>query len=263
MKYSSSDAGYTIGGVAILASTLVIWQLVSVTNVLPPTVFPPASEVLVTLYKLLSGKAIYDQLIASLIRLFEGFFLAALIGITVGIPMGLSRTAERTGDPLVQFLRPMPSVVLIPLAILYFGLGNVMIVSIVTYACIWPVLINTIDGIKSIDPILLDTATGFQVRGFAETRKVILPAAAPFIFSGLRVSLGIAWIVEITAEILSTAATTGIGAAIFRYFNIPSLPPVYATIIFVALLAYALNRVFRITQSKIIPWHEQSKRRTS
>ena len=263
MKYTLSDIGYSVGGVAILASILVIWQLVSVTNLLPPTVFPPASVVLVTLYKLLSGKAIYEQLLASLIRLFEGFFLAALIGLAVGIPMGLSRTAEKTGDPLVQFLRPMPSVVLIPLAILYFGLGNEMIVSIVTYASIWPVLINTIDGIKSIDPILLNTSRAFQVRGFTQVRKVILPAAAPFILSGLRVSLGIAWIVEITAEILSTAATTGIGAAIFRYFNIPSLPPVYATIIFVALIAYAVNRGFLMTQSKIIPWHEQSKRRTS
>ena len=150
MKYTLSDIGYSVGGVAILASILVIWQLVSVTNLLPPTVFPPASVVLVTLYKLLSGKAIYEQLLASLIRLFEGFFLAALIGLAVGIPMGLSRTAEKTGDPLVQFLRPMPSVVLIPLAILYFGLGNEMIVSIVTYASIWPVLINTIDGIKYV-----------------------------------------------------------------------------------------------------------------
>ncbi|MDG6997993.1 MAG: ABC transporter permease [Nitrososphaerota archaeon] len=263
MKYTPSDIFYTIGGVAILASTLIIWQIVSITNTLPPTVFPPASVVLVSLYQLLTAKSIYVQLIASLIRLFEGFFLAALIGIGVGVPMGLNRTAEKTGDPLVQFLRPMPSAVLIPLAIFYFGLGNAMIVSIVTYACIWPILINTIDGIKSIDTIILDTSTGFQVKGFSKIRKVIIPAASPFIFSGLRVSLGVAWIVEITAEMLSTAATTGIGAAIFSYFNIPSLPPVYATIIFVALLAYALNRLFLIFQSKIIPWHEQSKRRTS
>ena len=261
MKYSASDILFTVAGVGILLSTLVIWQIVSITNTLPPTVFPPASEVLASLFRLLTTKALYEQLLASLIRLFAGFFLAAVIGICVGVPMGLSRTAEKTGDPLVQFLRPMPSAVLIPLAILYFGLGDAMIVSIVTYACIWPVLINTIDGVKNIDTVVLDTAREFKISGFAKIRKVVLPSAAPFIFSGLRVSLGVAWIVEITAEIISTASTTGIGAAIFQYFNIPNLPPVYATIIFVAVLAYALNRVFLVIQSKIIPWHEQSRKR--
>ena len=260
-QYSVSDVAYTVAGVGILLSILVFWQIISVTNILPPSVFPPASTVLVSLIHLVTTDAIYIQLQATVVRLFEGFFLAALIGIGVGIPMGISRIAEKTGDPLVQFLRPMPSAVLIPLAILYFGLGDSMIVSIVTYACIWPILINTIDGVKNIDTIALDTSREFRINGFAKIRKVILPASAPFIFSGLRVSLGVAWIVEITAEIISTAATTGVGAAIFQYLSLGTLPPIYATIIIVAVLAYSVNRIFLLVQSKVIPWHEQSRRR--
>lgn len=252
---------FSIAGLCVLFSILVIWQLISVTNVLPRTVFPSASSALQTLFLQIQSGALVVEFEASLIRLFEGYFLATLVGVSTGLAMGLSRTARYIGDPLVQFLRPMPSAILIPLAILYFGLGNFMIVSIVFYACIWPILINTMDGVKSIEPIVLDTAKEYGVKGFSRIRKIILPASAPFIFSGLRVSLAVAWIVTVTAEILSTAATTGLGAEIFRDLNTGDLTSIYATIIAIAIGAYALNRLFIVIQSLIIPWHHKSKQR--
>ncbi|MDG6996884.1 MAG: ABC transporter permease subunit, partial [Nitrososphaerota archaeon] len=180
------DFAYAAGGVGILLSILLVWQIISETGVVPITVFPPASSVLAVLYgQLLNGKIPWS-LFATLLRLLEGYSLAALIGVLVGIPVGLSKTIETTVNPLVQFLRPMPSAVLIPLAILYFGLGGTMIISIITYACIWPILINTIDGVKSIDTMILDTAREFKIDGLARIRKVIIPASFPFIFSGLR-----------------------------------------------------------------------------
>ena len=254
-RFSASDVAYSIAGVAILLSILLIWQIVSITKIVPATVFPPASTVLVNLFGLVTTEALYVNLGDTLIRLAEGYALAGLIGVAVGIPMGLSRKAELTGDPLVQFLRPMPSAVLIPLAILYFGLGDKMIVSLVTYACIWPVLINTMDGVKSIDSMIIDTSDEYGVRGFAKIRKVVIPASAPFIFSGLRVSLGVAWIVAITAEVISTATSTGIGALIFLDLNRGDLTPIYSLIIVVAIVAYCLNRFFLLAESRIIPWH--------
>lgn len=258
---TTQDILYSIGGVAILFSILLIWQLVSVTNILPSTVFPAASTVLATLLVQLESGILTVELEATLIRLLEGYFLAAIIGISVGLVMGSSKTAENAGDPLIQFLRPMPSAVLIPLAILYFGLGDFMIVSIVFYACTWPIIINTMDGVRNIEPIVLDTAKEYGIKNFARIWKVILPASAPFIFSGLRVSLAVAWVVAITAEILSTAATTGLGAAIYLDLNTGALAQIYATVIMIAVSAYALNRLFLFVESRMIPWHLKSKQR--
>lgn len=258
---SIQDIVFPVAGVCVLLSILLVWQLVSVTNLLPRTVFPSASDALQTLFLQIQSGTLAIEYEASLIRLFEGYFLATLVGISIGLSMGLNKTARYLVDPLVQFLRPMPSAVLIPLAILYFGLGNFMIVSIVFYACIWPILINTMDGVKSIEPIVLDTAKQYGVGGFSRIRKIILPASAPFVFSGLRVSLAVAWIVTITAEILSTAATTGLGAAIFRNLNTGDLSAIYSTIIAIAVGAYALNRLFLVVQSLVIPWHQKSKQR--
>ncbi|MCL5069272.1 MAG: ABC transporter permease [Thaumarchaeota archaeon] len=261
MRPQITDQLFTIAGVAILFSILGIWQLISMSNILPATVFPPASAVLVALYEETLNGSFPVSILATLMRLLEGYFLAALIGTVVGVSMGMSRIAYYTGDPLVQFLRPMPSVILIPLAILYFGLGDFLIVSVVAYSCIWPILINTMDGVRSIDPMILDTAREFRVGRVRKFRKIILPASAPFIFSGLRVSLAVGWIVGITAEIISTASNTGIGALIYLDLNTGNLTPIYAAIIAIAVTAYALNRAFLIIEHRIIPWYEKSKRR--
>jgi ABC-type nitrate/sulfonate/bicarbonate transport system permease component len=256
-RISAQDVIFILGGVCVLLSLLGIWQLVSIMNVLPRTVFPPASIALQILFSQIQSGLLLTEFEATLFRLFEGYLIAAALGISIGVAMGLSKTVEYVGDPLVQFLRPMPSAVLIPLAILYFGLGNFMIISIVIYACMWPILINTFDGVKDIEPIILDTAREYQVKGLTKIWKVVLPASSPLIFSGLRVSLAVAWIVTITAEILSTATTTGLGAAIFLDLNSGNLAAIYATIIAIVIGAYALNRLFLFVESLIIPWHQK------
>ncbi len=167
---------------------------------------------------------------------------------------------NRSLDPLVQFLRPMPSVVLIPLAILYFGLVDSVIILIVTYASLWPILINTIDGVRSIDPLVIETANQLRITGLKRLRKIILPAAAPFIVSGLRVSLGIAWIVAVTAEMIGGIVSNGVGVSIFYYLNSGNLAPMYGAIIAVAIFAYFLNRILLVTQYRLMPWVARSSR---
>lgn len=256
-------SGFTRGlyGWGLVLILILIWQIIPETNVISPTVLPPATEAFASLYSLLVNGTIVQSLLATLARVLGGYFLGALIGVSIGLLMGLSRTAYRTGDPLVQLLRPMPAAVLLPLAILYLGLGNAMIVSLIAYGCIWPVLINTMDGVRAIDPLILDTAREFNITGSARLVKIILPASAPYIFSGLRISFAIGWIVGITAEILSTATTEGLGALVFQYLNSGGYSSIYSVIIVVAISSYVLNRALLYAQKKIIPWHAKSKGR--
>ncbi|MDG6905967.1 MAG: ABC transporter permease [Nitrososphaerota archaeon] len=252
------DVLLIIGGIAILLSTLVFWQIVSITNLLPSTIFPSAKTVVYSFFQQVLSGTVFLPILETLSRLFEGFLLAALIGVLGGIGIGVNSLADETADPLVQFLRPMPSVVLIPLAMLYFGLTSFIVIILVAYASVWPILINTSDGVKSIDPVLLDTARQFHVNGFDRFRKIVLPAASPFILSGLRVSLGIAWIVAITVEMISGVVRNGVGVTIFFYLNSGNLGPMYGAIIAVALTAYVLNYLFTLLQSKLTPWFERS-----
>lgn len=252
------DFLFIIGGIAILLSTLAFWQIISITNALPSTIFPSATTVVSSFFSQVLSGTVFSPILDTLTRLFQGFLLAALIGIVAGIGMGMSSLADQTADPLVQFLRPMPSVVLIPLAMLYFGITGFIVIILVAYAAIWPILINTADGVKAIDPVVLDTARQFHVNGFNRFRKIILPAAAPFILSGLRVSLGIAWIVAITVEMISGVVNNGIGVSIFYYLNSGNLAPMYGAIIAVALTAYLLNYVFTLLQARLTPWFERT-----
>ena len=254
------DYVYRIAGLGILFSVLLIWQIVVLANLVPPAVIPTASSVLAALFTLTMNGSIPRELSASLGRIIEGFLIAALLGISLGNIVGTRKFVEKTANPLIQFLRPMPGAILIPLAILYFGLGNLMIVMIVIYSCLWPILINTIDGVKNVDGLYFDVAQEFEVSGFAKFKKVILPASAPLIFSGLRVSLGIAWIAEITAEILSTAPNLGLGVSIFFNMNSGNFTAMYARIIAIAIAAYVISELFLAFEKMIIPWYEKSKR---
>ncbi|MCL4519751.1 MAG: ABC transporter permease [Thaumarchaeota archaeon] len=268
MKYSFRNLGrqtleklIRVAGLGFLFSFLIFWQIVSMSGLIPTTVFPSALNVLGSLFKITVNGTISSATLATLERLFAGYLVAAFIGVIIGMGMGLSPGIDEIANPLVQFLRPMPSVILVPLAILYFGLGSSMIISVIIYACIWPILINTADGVKSIDPTLLDTAELFHIHGLSKIRKVILPSSAPLIFSGLRVSLGVAWIVSITAEIISTATTNGIGGMIFLDLNTGKLSEVYAAILATAAIAYCMMALFLALQKRIIPWYEKSKGR--
>jgi len=255
-----TDYLFIVAGVGVLLSILLIWQIVSITNVLPSTIFPSAYSVVLSFFSQVENGSVILAVIYTLSRLFEGYLFAAAIGIVAGISIGLNRLVNRSLDPLVQFLRPMPSVVLIPLAILYFGLVDSVIILIVTYASLWPILINTIDGVRSIDPLVIETANQLRITGLKRLRKIILPAAAPFIVSGLRVSLGIAWIVAVTAEMIGGIVSNGVGVSIFYYLNSGNLAPMYGAIIAVAIFAYFLNRILLVTQYRLMPWVARSSR---
>lgn len=255
MRFLRNDVLFTIGGFAIVLSILLIWQIVSITNIIPSSIFPPASKVLVALFQETVDGKIGSSLLATLERMLEGFAIASVIGVLVGVGIGSNVAISRSFDPLIQFLRPLPAVILIPLIILYFGLGEPVIVIPVIFGCIWPVVLNTIDGVRSVDTMYLATADEFKIKGLGRFTKIIIPAISPFVLSGMRVSLALAWIVSVTAEFISAVVKTGIGVLIFYQFNAGNLTGMYASIFAVAIVAYLVNKIFVAIQNRLVPWH--------
>jgi ABC-type nitrate/sulfonate/bicarbonate transport system permease component len=240
-------------GWGAFAALLLLWQLGAAGNPKLRLYFPAVTDVLVSLYRLVSGGQIGAHLWVTLTRFFEGYVLAALIAVSLGLVFGYFRVLHSFFAMLFEFLRPMPSVAIIPVAILLLGIGDGMIVAVTVYAAVWAILINTIEGVRQIDPTLIDTARTFGLKRRQILWQIVLPAAAPYIVTGLRIGLSIALILVTTAEMI--AGSKGLGFLILDEERAMNSSNMYAGIITVALLGYALNRAFLAIELRAMRWH--------
>jgi ABC-type nitrate/sulfonate/bicarbonate transport system permease component len=243
-------------GVGTLLAVLVLWEVASRTRLLNPQFFPPVTDILGTFFTLWRNNVFPEHLIATLWRMAVGYGIAAVLGIGLGLLMGRSRAVNDLFEPLVEFLRPMPPVALIPVLILLVGIGDEMKIIVVVFASLFPILLNTIDGVRGIHPTLLDVARTFRYSEGDVLRKVILPAALPQIFAGLRVSLAIALIVALVSEMIG--ATRGLGYFVLQAQRGLRIRDMYAAIVMLALLGYALNWLFLLVEARVLGWHRVS-----
>jgi ABC-type nitrate/sulfonate/bicarbonate transport system permease component len=249
----SRDGKFNWLGWIVLAALLSVWEYGA--RVKPDLQFyiPPVSHIMVALARLVGSAEFTYHWLSTVSRFLQGYGIAALCAVFGGIVLGYFRLAYNLLEPLIEFLRPMPSVAIVPVAILALGLGDPMVVAVTVYASLWPILINTIDGVRHIEPTLIATARSFRLgRGMILTR-VILPAASPQIMTGLRVSLSIALILVTTAEMI--AGSRGLGFFILDQERSFKSDNMYAGIIVVALLGYVLNRLFLVVESAVLRWH--------
>ena len=184
-------------------------------------------------------------------RYVEGFALAIAVGVTLGIVIGSSRALLDASSVVLEVLRPIPAVALIPVAYLFFDLGTPMIRFVIAYAVVWPILVNTLYGVRGGDRMLHDVARTSGVSR-VEGSSVTLPAALPSIWTGIRVSAPIALLVGITAEYLTLSG--GIGSYLQERQNAGELPEMYAAVVLTALLGYAINVVLRATGRRVVFW---------
>jgi ABC-type nitrate/sulfonate/bicarbonate transport system permease component len=182
----------------------------------------------------------------------QGFALAIAVGVALGVVIGSSRVLLYASSVVIEFLRPIPAVALIPVAILFFGLGTSMIRFVIAYAAVWPILISTLYGVRGGDRMLHDVATTSGVTRLGRLVHVTLPAALPSIATGIRVSASIALLVGVTAEFV--AGTEGIGAYMQRQQLAFQLPEMYAAVVLVGFLGYAINVVLRAAQRRAVFW---------
>jgi len=222
---------------------------------------PPPTAVFAALWAGLLNGDISSQIGVTLWVYVRGLALATTVAVIVGILMGTYKPVYDALKVIVEFLRPIPSVAMIPLAILFFGLGATMRISVITYAAFWPLLINTIYGVRAIDPQALDVARNFGITGYEALWRVTLPSALASIATGFRVSATIALVVTITTELI--AGNSGIGFYISQMEQANRLPPMYAAIILTGILGYLLNSLYFTLEHKVVFWTPAARERVT
>src|SRR5205823_14275183 len=177
-------------------------------------------------------------------------------GIVVGTVLGLSQVARRAADPIVQFLRSVPPPALLPFGILVFGIGDFMKVLMIALVCLWPVLLNTIDGVGGVDPTLLDTTRMCRIPLAARIRHVLLPAASPQIFAGARTGLSLSIIMMVISEMV--ASTNGIGYSVLEAQQTFRIADMWSGILMLGVLGYLLNTLFVLLERRVLRWHREA-----
>lgn len=242
------------GGAGLLA-LFGLAELVTRLEVVDPTYLPPASSVLAATGRVLLDPEFLGHVAATLAAWAFGLGAALAIAVPVGVVLGSSWRGYLASTAVIEFLRPIPSVALIPLAILLLGRGLDMRIVLVAYASVWPILFNTIYGVREVDPVARDTGRVFGLGRAAVLWRIALPAASPFIATGVRVSAAIALILAISAELIA-GGTQGLG--VWMLANSQTGVPrelLYAGIVVAGLLGVSLNALLATGERRLFAWH--------
>lgn len=199
-------------------------------------------------------KGIFWQIVASLQRVFAGFVLAILIGVPLGLFIGMSKNAHYALDPFIQIFKPVSPLAWLPLLLFIFQDINMTAISTIFITSIWPIIINTALGVKSVNEDYMNVAKVLQFTPIEKVFKIILPVAVPFIFTGMRLSLGIAWLVIVAAEMLTGGI--GIGFWIWDEYNNLNYYNIIIGIIVVGIIGYILD----FLMGKIANYFDYTKR---
>ena len=234
---------------------LVLWGLLSANS--DTYYFPPLTDILETFMDTWVFERVGSDVVPSLTRLAAGYGIACVVAVTAGLALGLSRTLRRATDPIVQFLRAIPPPALLPFGILVLGVGNAMKIFIIAFVCIWPILLNTIDGVTGVDPTLRETTRVYGVSKRDRLWRVMLPAASPQIFAGMRTSLSLALILMVISEMV--ASTNGIGYFVLQSQRTFAIPEMWSGILLLGILGYTLNGVFVLIERRVLRWHRGAR----
>lgn len=237
--------------VAILALAAV-WEVLPRTGVVNATFLPPLSEVLIAWYELLGGGELLDHTQASLVRSLSGFGLAIVIAIPLGLAIGWYRPLAELLNPVLELFRNTAALALLPVFVLILGLGETSKISIILYACSWPILLNTIAGVKTVDPLLIKSARSMGLGAARLFQKVILPAAVPTVFTGVRLAGAYSILVLVAAEMVGAKA--GLGYLInYAQYNF-RVPDMYAGIITISVLGLLFNAALVRLERRFSTW---------
>jgi ABC-type nitrate/sulfonate/bicarbonate transport system permease component len=240
-----------VNGVLLLA-ILLGWQLAALAG-LPQFVLSPA-EIVRHLFTALGTRELYENIAASLCRSLPGFVLGASLGAALGLAAGVARWFDRLLSPAVFLTYPVPKIVMLPIFMIWFGIGDLSKVLIIALACFYPVFINAYAGVRQTRTILVWSALNMGATPAQVFRRVVVPSAAPMIFASLRVSLALSFIVMFAAEMIN--ARSGLGHMIRVAENSLRFDLMYVSLAAIAILGYAGDRLVRLGQSRLLAWQQ-------
>jgi ABC-type nitrate/sulfonate/bicarbonate transport system permease component len=245
---------------AVFLTVVIVWQLI--TAAVDHPYFPPPSEILAAAQQMwLSGTAAtlflspdaIDSLLPSIGRLVGGWLLAVVVGVALGTALGLSRRLLQYTGPVFAFFRSLPLPALVPVFVLLCRLGTQMVLAVILFGAVWAVLLNTVDGVRSVDRVQLDTARAFRVPTARRLLRIVLPAALPKIFAGLRVSLSQSVTLMVVAELF--AANGGLGGELRDAQDQFDFAQMWAVVVMIGVLGYTLNTVLLAVERRALDWH--------
>jgi ABC-type nitrate/sulfonate/bicarbonate transport system permease component len=234
---------------------ILLWELATgVLGLFKWILLPPPTDVFIAMYSMIMDGELFIDAGYSLFRVLLGFLLACAIAIPLGVAMGWLPWLSYIIDPIVEVLRPIPPIAWIGLALLWFGIGIQSAIFLVFIGAFFPILLNTISGIKNVEKRLIEVAYTFGAGDLEVLRKVALPAASPTIYTGLRVGMGIGWMCVVAAEMI--AVKYGLGNLIIEASNFAQTDRVMVGMITIGILGLLINFIFQAAGKRIFKWQQ-------
>jgi ABC-type nitrate/sulfonate/bicarbonate transport system permease component len=239
-------------GVLLVLTLLALWEASARFGIVQSTNWPPFSTVMVTLVAALGDGELLPLILSTLWRMARGYAIGCALGVSIGFGIALCRPVRLALQPTIELLRPIPIPAIIPPLIFLLGLGDALRLFAIAFATFFPVALNTIAGVRSVEPVYHQVARTFGVPRITALRRVVFPASLPFILAGLRTSLGLAFVVTVIAEMI--VGQEGIGNYLITMQFAMRASEMYAGIILLTCIAYLLNRGFVAWEARAIRW---------
>jgi sulfonate transport system permease protein len=251
------SAGRTALGVAVFAVVLGVWQVSA--SAADEYTFPELTEVAERAWTVWPSGPFLDGVAGSLKRLAAGFAIGAAIGVGLGLMIGSWSVAQQLLEPLAELLRAVPVIAVVPVAIVVLDFGDAMRVSVIAFGVCFPVLVNTVDGVRAVPTEARDTASMLHVGPVERVLRLNLPCALPSIMAGLRIAVSIGLVLVVISELVGETGGLGVYNGLGEYISamedLQQVPDMYAGILFLGLLGYVLNRLFLVAERRVLRWH--------
>ena len=252
-----SEARYRLFGLLLPLLLIAIWQAAAASPAFPAETVSNPFAILSALTRLMADGTIVVTTLDTLISGGLGLLLGAVFGGLAGIAVGLWYSAERLTSGIVEFLRPVPAVALLPLALLLFGFGSLMEISVVAFAVFWPVMIIMRGAIRNIDPQILEVATALEFRPFDRLVKFLLPSVQREIFVALKIGIGVAFVVAVTVEIVVNPRGLGYQLVLAQVGLRPD--KVFAFLFWVGLVGWSVSAFLDFIEKRLFSWHQMER----
>lgn len=243
-----------LGGIAVVVALLGLWTLVTRWQLVSPVFLPRIGDILDALIELFEDGSLGRAVIGTASRMLLGFAMASLVGCCLGLAIGLSPAARAYVEPSLEFLRPLPASAIIPVAVMFLGLSKAMIFAVIVFGSLWPTLLATVQGIKSAEPRLFEMARTMELPRRTVIASIVLPAALPDIFAGLRLAMTVSLILAVVTEMMS--AEPGLGATILQSARSFRSPELFAGVFMLGAIGFTTNLVMEAIQRRLLRWRE-------
>lgn len=252
-KATSKGLPKSVLGLIGVVIFLGIWELLPILGIVKAKYLPPASEVIAALFKDLGLTAFWVAVGDTMLAWGIGLAIAVVLALVLGLVIGMSPFLRKATNSTIEFLRPIPSVALIPLAVLLYGMKIESSLLLIVYACFWQVLIQVLYGVADVDNVAMQTAKSYGFSYFQRVRDVVFPTMLPYLVTGFRLAASVALILAITAELL--IGNPGLGNEIGLAQSGGAISGMYALILATGFLGVAINAVTRVVEKKVLSWH--------